>query len=167
MEQFKQAITLMSNCRKIFIHAPASAEGLAALMKHRLSRFGLEIEILPKSGHELFEYLMHFQKEDVLFMFGFVAMNREASVLLDYAKKVNYKTIILSDCLISDFQESGDYIFYTNRGELWEFHSMIAPTFLVENFILGIGQYLEQQSLQNLEKLSELRKLYKGQSYQD
>ncbi len=162
-EQFKQAITLMSNCRKIYIHAPGSAEGLAALMKHRLARFGLEIEILPKSGHELFEYLMHFQKEDVVFMFGFVAMNREASVLLDYAKKVNYKTIILSDCLISDFQESGDYIFYTNRGELWEFHSMIAPTFLVENFILGIGQFLEQQSLQNLEKLSELRKLYKDQ----
>ncbi len=106
---------------------------------------------------------MHFQKEDVVFMFGFVAMNREAAVLLDYAKKVNYKTIIVTDCLISDFQESGDYIFYTNRGELWEFHSMIAPTFLVENFILGIGQYLEQQSLQNLEKLSELRKLYKDQ----
>ena len=40
---------------------------------------------------------------------------------------------------------------------------MIAPTFLVENFILGIGQYLEQQSLQNLEKLSELRKIYKDQ----
>ena len=39
--------------------------------------------------------------------------------------------------MISDFQESGDYVFYTNRGELWEFHSMIAPTFLIENFILG------------------------------
>ena len=40
---------------------------------------------------------------------------------------------------------------------------MIAPTFLVETFILGIGQNLEQQSLQNLEKLSELRKMYKDQ----
>ena len=40
---------------------------------------------------------------------------------------------------------------------------MIAPTFLVENFILGIGQQLEKQSLQNLEKLSELRKQYKDQ----
>ena len=63
-----------------------------------LARFGLEIELLPKSGHELFESLMHFQKEDVVFIFGFVAMNREATVLLDYAKKVNYKTIIVTDC---------------------------------------------------------------------
>ena len=152
----------MSNCRKIYIHAPSSAEGIGVLMKHRLSRFGLEIEILPKSGDELFECLMHFQKEDVVFLFGFVAMNREASVLLDYAKKVNYKTIIVTDCLFQIFKK-GDYIFYTNRGELWEFHSMIAPTFLIENFILGIGQYFEQQSLQNLEKLSEIRKLYKDQ----
>ena len=76
-------------------------------MKHRLARFGLDIEILPKSGHELFESLMHFKEEDVVFIFGFVAMNREASVLLDYAKKVNYKTIIVTDCMISDFQEVG------------------------------------------------------------
>ena len=163
VEQFKQAITLMSTCRKLYIHAPSSAEGLGVLMKHRLARFGLDIEILPKSGHELFESLMHFRQEDVVLIFGFVSMNREASVLLDYAKKVDYKTIIVTDCLISDFQESGDYVFYTNRGELWEFHSMIAPTFLIENFILGIGQHLEKQSIQNLEKLSELRKQYKDQ----
>ena len=61
VEQFKQAITLMSTCRKLYIYAPSSAEGLAVLMKHRLARFGLDIEILPKSGHELFESLMHFR----------------------------------------------------------------------------------------------------------
>ena len=60
VEQFKQAITLITTCRKLYIHAPSSAEGLGVLMKHRLSRFGLDIEILPKSGHELFESLMHF-----------------------------------------------------------------------------------------------------------
>jgi DNA-binding MurR/RpiR family transcriptional regulator len=160
---FKEAISLMSTCRRLYIHAPSSAEGIAVLMKHRLKRFGLDIEILPKSGHELFESLMHLQKEDVVFLFGFVSMTKEAYVLLDYAKKVNYKTIIVTDQLITDFQEQGDYVFYTNRGELWEFHSMIAPTFLIESFILGIGQLLEEQSLRNLEKLSELRKTYKDQ----
>ena len=57
----------MSSCRKLYIHAPSSAEGLGVLMKHRLARFGLDIEILPKSGHELFESLMHFRQEDVVF----------------------------------------------------------------------------------------------------
>lgn len=161
VEEFTEVISLLSNCRKLYIHAPASSEGIAVLMKHRLKRFGLDIEILPKSGHELFESLMHIQKEDVVFLFGFVSMTKEADVLLDYGKKINYRTVIITDQLISDFQERGDYIFYTYRGELWEFHSMIAPTFLIESFILGIGQYLEQQSLSNLEKLSELRKMYK------
>ena len=73
---------------------------------------------------------------------GLCPWTEKQAVLLDYAKKADYKTIIVTDCLISDFQESGDYVFYTNRGELWEFHSMIAPTFLIENFILGIGQQL-------------------------
>ena len=27
VEQFKQAITLISTCRKLYIHAPSSAEG--------------------------------------------------------------------------------------------------------------------------------------------
>ena len=60
---------------------------LRVLMKHRLSRFGLDIEILPKSGHELFESLMHLEKEDVVFIFGFVAMNREASCAVGLCKK--------------------------------------------------------------------------------
>ena len=85
-------------------------------MKHRLTRFGLNIEILPKSGHELFESLMHFQKEDVVFLFGFVSMNREANVLLDYAKKINYKTIVITDRFISDFQEK-EIIFFTQIAE--------------------------------------------------
>ena len=38
---------------------------------------------------------------------------------------------------------------------------MIAPTFLIENFILSIGHKLEKQSVGNLEKLSKLRKQYK------
>lgn len=163
VKRFKEAIALMSTCRRLYIHAPSSAEGIAVLMKHRLKRFGLDIEIVPKSGHELFESLLHIQNEDVVFLFGFVSMTKEAYVILDYAKKKNYKTIIITDQLISDFQDQGDYIFYTNRGELWEFHSMIAPTFLIESFILGIGQFLEEQSLRNLEQLSELRKTYKDQ----
>ena len=86
-EQFKQAITLMSNCRKIYIHAPGSAEGIAVLMKHRLARFGLEIEILPKSGHDLFESFMHFQKEDVVFLFGFVADESRGICAVGLCKK--------------------------------------------------------------------------------
>ena len=50
---------LVENC--IFMRLLLQKEGLGVLMKHRLSRFGLDIEILPKSGHELFESLMHLE----------------------------------------------------------------------------------------------------------
>jgi hypothetical protein len=33
--------------------------------------------------------------------------------------------------------------FYTARGELWEFHSMIAPLALAESIIISLGQARE------------------------
>ena len=52
-----------------------------------------------------------------------------------------------------------DYVLYAHRGDAWEFHSMVAPTTVVETLVMLIGQQLEQRSLENLEKLSELRKI--------
>ena len=48
--------------RGIF-HAPSSSEGLGRLLWHRLKRFGIPVEMTAKSGHEIYESMIHFQKE--------------------------------------------------------------------------------------------------------
>ena len=68
---------------------------------------------------------------------------------------------MITDRLISDFNTNADIVLYASRGELWEFHSMVAPTFLIENLIIGIGMQQKKKSISKLEKLNELRSKYK------
>ena len=158
---FQKAVNSLTEARTIYIYCPGPSEGLGGLLNFRLSRFGLSIKILPKSGHEIFESLLHFSAEDVLFMFGFVKLHPESRVLLEHAKKLGMTSIVMTDCLVSDFNAYTDYLLFASRGELWEFHSMIAPTFLVENIIIAIGKETSERSMRKLEMLDTIRKEYK------
>ena len=158
---FQKCVHSIIEAKTIYIYCPGPSEGLGHLLNFRLSRFGLTIKILPKSGHEIYESLLHFSAEDVLFMFGFVKLHPESRVLLEHAKKLGMKSIVLTDCLVSDFNLYTDYLLFTSRGELWEFHSMIAPTFIVENIIIAVGKETSERSIEKLEILDTIRKEYK------
>ena len=158
---FQEAVVSIAKCRRLYIHAPSSSSFLAILMAHRLQRFGIEIQILPPYGEQIFEDMMHFTTEDVILLFGFVKQTTEAEILIDYATKLHYTTICITDLLISDFHKTCDYTFFVDRGEVSEFHSMLSPVFLIENLIVAIGQTRDQQSFENLERLNNLRKQYK------
>lgn len=158
---FLSVIQSMSKAKTVYIYSPGPAEGLGNLLNYRLSRFGLNIKILPKSGHEIYESLVHFSSEDVLFMFGFVKLHPESRVLLNYAKKLEMTSIVLTDCLVSDFNTQSDYLLFASRGELWEFHSMVAPTFIIENIIIAVGKETAEQSMEKLGRLDAIRKEYK------
>lgn len=160
-DAFHAVIQTISRVKTVYIYAPGPAEGLGDLLNYRLSRFGLNLKILPKSGHEMYESLVHFSSDDMLFMFGFVKLHPESNVLLDHAKKLGMKSIVLTDCLVSDFNTKCDYWLFASRGELWEFHSMIAPTFVIENIIIAVGKEMGEQSIKTLERLDAIRKQYK------
>ncbi|MEX3624507.1 MurR/RpiR family transcriptional regulator [Viridibacillus arvi] len=160
-ENFQKAIDALVMSKKIYIYSPGPSEGLGKLIDFRLSRFGLSIHYMPKSGHEIFESLVHLTDQDVVLIFGFVKLHPETKVILDYSKEVGAKSIVMTDCLISDFNTTADIILFSSRGELWEFHSMIAPTFLIENLIIGVGKELKENSISKLEELNSLRSKYK------
>ena len=161
-ETFEQAVDTLTNSNKIYIYSPGPSEGLAQLIHFRLSRFGLSLHFLPKSGHELFESLVHMTPEDTVLIFGFVQLHPETKVILDHSKTIGCKSIVITDRLISDFNTTADMILYASRGELWEFHSMVAPTFLIENLIIGVGMRKKDESISKLEELNELRSKYKS-----
>ncbi|MFJ8064346.1 MurR/RpiR family transcriptional regulator [Psychrobacillus sp. NPDC096426] len=160
-ETFQQAIDLLSNSNNIYIYSPGPSEGLANLIQFRLSRFGLSIHLMPKSGHEIFETLVHMTNNDTILIFGFVQLHPETKVILDHSKTIGCKSIVITDRLISDFNTNADIVLYASRGELWEFHSMVAPTFLIENLIIAVGMQKKEHSIAKLEELNELRRKYK------
>jgi DNA-binding MurR/RpiR family transcriptional regulator len=161
-EQFQQAVSALDSARTIYLYGPGPCECLVGLLEFRLNRLGYNIKKMPKSGHELFEVLANVTGDDVIMLFGFVNMLREMRVLLDYSGKIGSTTILVTDLLVSEMIEMSDIVFYTARGELWEFHSMVAPLVLVESLIVGVSQQNEQKSLAKLNSLHRLRKDYEG-----
>lgn len=160
-QDLKDAVTAIINCERVFLHAPSSSEGLGTLLKHRLRRFGIPVERTAKSGHEIYESMIHFQKDDVIIIFQFVKLMPESKAILDYTNELGIKTILFTDQLDSDMNKLANYVLYSNRGDEWDFHSMVGPMAALETLIMLIGQELEGSSLENLEKLSELRRKYR------
>lgn len=160
---FREAVDLFIHARKIHIYSPGPSLGLAELLDYRMSRYGMDLHLIDKVGSELFEDLMHFTKEDVVVIFGFIRLLPEANVILKHAKHVGYKTIIITDQLVSEFSTQADVVLFASRGELQEFHSMIAPTFIIENLIIAIGMRNKDKNLDKLDQLSQLRKRYSAE----
>lgn len=159
-ENFQKVIGTLKAARHIYVYAPGPSEGLAKLFQFRLSRFGYSIYLIPKSGHELYESLIHIEKEDVVLIIGFVQMLPETKVLFEHAKTKGYQTILITDRLVSDMNDEADFFLYTSRGELWEFHSMVAPTAIIESIIVGLGKENEAHTMEKLNEINKLRKKY-------
>ncbi|MDZ5782040.1 MurR/RpiR family transcriptional regulator [Marinococcus luteus] len=158
---FKAAILKILQASTIFIHAPASAEGLGTLLEFRLKRFGFSIERIAKSGAEIYESLIHMNETSTVIIFQFVEPLPETRVLLDYAQKCGSGTVLITDRLVSEMNESVDHLLYVYRGEQWEFHTMVTPTVMLEALVIGIGSEMEEKSLEQLKKISHIRNHYK------
>lgn len=160
-QDLKDAVQTIIKCDRVFLHAPSSSEGLGTLLSHRLKRFGIPVERVAKSGHDIFESMIHFEKNDLIIIFQFVKLLPESKALLDYANELDIETILFTDQLVADMNQLANYVLYADRGDIWDFHSMIGPLTVVEALIMLVGQELEESSIENLKKLSELRKKYR------
>lgn len=159
-ESFGEAVRLIGSAGTVYVYGPGSAESLSALLDFRLTRFGLSVRRLNRGGHELFDSLIHLRENDAIVLFGFVAKSPEIEVLLDFAKERGCKTVLVTDLAVSDMLGQADVSLYTARGQLWEFHSMVAAIAVIETLIVAIGKLREREALANGEKLHELRRRY-------
>ncbi|MEO2205965.1 MurR/RpiR family transcriptional regulator [Paenibacillus pabuli] len=158
----EQAASILAEARRVYIYAPGPSAGLAELLSFRLSRFGLTVIHLAGSGHELLESLMHMQQEDMVLLMSFTRLLPEAEVILDYAKEVNSKAVLVTDREDLLYGLATELSFYVSRGELGEFHSMVTPLLLMEQLVLTVGLLQKELALSKLERLAELRSKYAG-----
>ncbi|PZD97566.1 MurR/RpiR family transcriptional regulator [Paenibacillus sambharensis] len=157
--QFDQAVHALTGAERVFIYGQGPSQGLVELLYYRMTRLGLEMKRM-RNGSELFEDLIHVTERDLVVLFCFIRMLPESKVILEQAKQAGYRTLLITDRLVSDFTDLADYTLFASRGEMWEFHSMVAPTFLIENLIIAVGMHNQEASLRKLEELSRLRKQY-------
>ncbi|GAA3412047.1 MurR/RpiR family transcriptional regulator [Paenibacillus hodogayensis] len=159
-ESFERAASMLREAGTVYIYGPGSSASLAALIDFRLTRFGIRVSHLSRGGHELFDRLVHVQPQDVMLIFGFVTESPELAVLLDHAGSKGCKTLLITDLVISEMVEKATVTLYTARGQLWEFHSMVAPIALLETLIVKVGKQMEEHAVAVSEELHELRRKY-------
>lgn len=161
-DEFQNACDLISNKEKIYVYAKHSGKSIASLIYTRLNRIGIDVEILPSGGSELVEFLSKLKKDDIVIVFSFFKSSREAKIILDYKKEAKFKVILFTSRLYHDEDDSGDINLFVYRGERNEYHSLTTPIALVDAMIVKVTELNENPSLDNLEKIQELKTRYKG-----
>lgn len=154
------ASAMIRKASDVYVYSPGPCIALAELFAFRLKRFGIRVQIMATSGHELLETLMHVKQQDVVLIFGFVQLLPEIEVIMDYANEAKYRVILITDRFIYPKSDQADIVLYAGRGEVWEFHSMVGPVYVIENLILHVGISMPERSLDKLHHLQQLRVAY-------
>lgn len=157
---FQSAVDAMCAAETIYIYAPGPSAGVGQLLEFRLNRIGKPVRLFQKGGSELFESLINVKPTDLVVLFSFIRMLAEATVIQQYSKSVGFRTVLITDMLVSDMNEKFETVLFANRGPLSEFHSMVAPTLLAESLAVGVSKTLRPRSLEKLESLRALRKRF-------
>lgn len=158
VNKITEAITKAS---KIYIYGKSATSSLALQLKFRLKRFGFQIELLPSGGSEIFEALNFITPTDFVIIFGFQNISSEAQVIFDLRSKIGFQTLLISSRLANAPNSSSDYYLYVYRGEPTEYHSMCAPTALIDALVIKIATTLDIKATQSLDRLHQLKEAYK------
>lgn len=161
-EAFEQAVRVIAEGRKLYLHGAGSAAALVELASFRLNRIGIDVEVLARSGHELYEKLVHVEQADVILLFAFVQSSPESRVILEHATECGCRTIVVTDLFISEMVDRSDITLQVDRGDLQGFHSMAPPVVLIDSLAVAITGKLGKQAMQKLESLHQMRKKYAG-----
>lgn len=158
-----KSIDYILNSENIYLFGKGASKGLAELLSFRLKRFNKKVFLFNSGGSTIFEDLAHINKKDLIIIFGFHKTPIEAKVILEYSKESRCKTILFTDQLYLEENLKGNVNFYVYRGEVKEYHSMAAPTALIDSLIILLAKKLEQESVDNLSKLYKLKEKYKNE----
>ncbi len=158
--EFDRGVEAIASARRIFLHGKNASASLARMLAFRLSRLGLSVSLLPSGGSELLEGLLQAGESDLVVMFSFSKLSREGRVILDHGKTAGYQTLAFVSRTCIPPEERADISLFAYRGEEKEYHSMAAPTALLDVLTVAVTGRLGQRGTDSLERLHQLKTNY-------
>ena len=158
--EFDRAVEALVSARRVFLHGKNASSSLAKMLAFRLRRLGIPVSLLPSGGSELLEGLLQVGEQDLVVMFSFSKLSREGRVILEHRRNVGYRTLafVSRTCIPPD--ERADISLFAYRGEEKEYHSMAAPTALLDVLAVAVTSRLGQRGTNSLEQLHQLKTNY-------
>ena len=160
--EFERAVQALIQARQVYIHGKNASGSLAQLLFFRLRRLGIAVSLLPSSGSELLEGLHLAHQGDLVILFSLSKLSREGRVILDYAKTAGYTTLSFVSRTCLPPEESAQINLFSYRGTEKEYHSMAAPSMVLDALVVALASRIGRQGAQSLESLQRLKKEYGG-----
>lgn len=158
--EFCRAVEALAGARQIFLHGKNASAPLAQMLAFRLRRLGLSVSLLPSGGSELLEGLLQAGQQDLVVMFSFSKLSREGRVILDLSRDAGYRTLAFVSRTWIPQEERADISLFAYRGEEKEYHSMAAPTALLDTLVLALTSRLGARGTDALARLHDLKTAY-------
>ena len=161
--RLKAAAKALASARKIFVFATGNAETLATMMSRRLRRLALECDFLRGDGRDLAEQSVSMRKGDVLLAFAFRRQPRMYAPLLNRARAVGARSIVVAGSIGPGLTPVADYLLSAPRsGDTNTFQTLTVPMVICNALVLATMQIDEARALKRLEELGELIEQFEG-----
>lgn len=159
-QAFDRGVEAIISAKRVLVHGKNASAALAQMLAFRLRRLGIHVQLLPSSGSELLEGLVQAEQDDLVVMFSFSKLSQEGRVILDHSKTAGYRTLAFVSRTCIPPAEQADISLFAYRGEEKEYHSMAAPTAVLDALVLAVTSRLGQRGTESLKRLQQLKTDY-------
>ena len=154
---FDRAVDTLLSGRRIFVFGSGPSGILADLAELRLRRLGILTIGMTDAGRHLLEKLQLLQAGDVVLATGFNYIRTDLVIVLDHARAMDCRSILLTDTLGPALRHKVDVVLAARRGPVSTFHSLTVPMSILNALILGVAMARPEESLAALNHLQEMR----------
>ncbi|MDH7488671.1 MAG: MurR/RpiR family transcriptional regulator [Anaerolineae bacterium] len=157
---FDRAVQILLGGERIFVFASGPSAVLADLAELRFRRLGILTLAMTESGRHLLEKLQLLEPRDAVLAAGFQYVRHELVAVLDHARAVGCRSVLLTDTLGPALRHKADVVLAARRGPVSTFHSLTVPMSILNALILAVAMARPQESLAALNRLERLRETY-------
>lgn len=154
---FDRTVDILLSGQRIFVCGSGPSGILADLAELRLRRLGILAIAMTESGRHLLEKLQLLQPGDVVLATGFHHVRPELVAVLDHARALGCRSILLTDTLGPALRGKVDVVLAARRGPVSTFHSLTVPMSILNALILAVAMARPDESLAALNRLQQLR----------
>jgi DNA-binding MurR/RpiR family transcriptional regulator len=159
---WRHAVDTIADGRTVFTYGIDTSGILARYLAMTLSRVGVPARAVTSTGLWLADELIPLASGDVVVLFPTLRHFREIDAVIDHAKSVGAKTVIVTETLGTSLRPRVDAVLSTPQSTTTTTNGIAVGLVLVRALELSIIARNDTRSLRSLDELSKLRSAIVG-----
>jgi DNA-binding MurR/RpiR family transcriptional regulator len=156
-EQFRKAVSLINNARKIYILGVRSSASLASFLYFYLNPvFENVVLVDTSSGSEMFEQMFRIDENDVCVAISFPRYSKQTINALRFINDRGTNIIAITDSAVSPIAEFSDTVLVAKSDMVSVVYSLVAPLSLINALVVALCLKRPQAVKKSLETLEEV-----------